>query len=84
MHTRKSYLPLAQASIKASGGRLVAAGQNILVFEGPSPGTRVAINQFDSVDAAQAWRNSDRFKEARKVGNKYARFRAFAVEGLPQ
>src|ERR1700689_2815221 len=81
---QKEYLPLAQASIKASGGRLVAAGQNILVFEGPSPGTRVAINAFDSLDAAQAWRNSDQFKEARKVGNKYAKFRSFAVEGLPQ
>jgi uncharacterized protein (DUF1330 family) len=81
---QKEYLPLAQASIRASGGRLIAGGQNIVVFEGPSPGTRVAINRFDSVDAAQAWRNSDQFKEARKVGDKYAKFRAFAIEGLPQ
>jgi uncharacterized protein (DUF1330 family) len=81
---QKEYLPLAQVSIKASGGRLIAAGQNIVVFEGPSPGTRVAINQFDSLDAAQAWRNSDQFKEARKIGDKYAKFRAFAIEGLPQ
>jgi uncharacterized protein (DUF1330 family) len=81
---QKEYLPLAQASIKASGGHLVAAGQNIVVLEGASPGTRVAINQFDSLDAVQVWRNSDQFKEARKVGDKYAKFRAFAVEGLPQ
>jgi uncharacterized protein (DUF1330 family) len=81
---QKEYLPVVQASIKAAGGRLIAAGQNILVFEGPSPGTRVAINRFDSVEAAQAWRNSDQFKEARKIGDKYAKFRAFAIEGLPQ
>lgn len=81
---QKEYVPLAQASIKASGGRLVAAGRNIVVYEGPSPGTRVAINAFDSLDAAQAWRNSDQFKEARKVGDKYAKFRSFAIEGLPQ
>ncbi len=81
---QKEYLPLTQASIKASGGRLVAAGQNIVVYEGPSPGTRVAINAFDSLDAVQAWRNSDPFKEARKVGDKYAKFRSFAIEGLPQ
>jgi uncharacterized protein (DUF1330 family) len=81
---QQNYLPLAQASIKAAGGRLIAAGQNIVVFEGPSPGTRVAINAFDSLDAAQAWRNSDSFKEARKVGDKYAKFSAFAVEGLAQ
>jgi uncharacterized protein (DUF1330 family) len=81
---QNEYLPLAQASIKASGGRLVAPGQNIIVYEGPSPGTRVAINAFDSLDTAQAWRNSDQFKEARKVGDRYTKFRAFAIEGLPR
>jgi uncharacterized protein (DUF1330 family) len=81
---QKEYLPLAQASIKAAGGHLIAAGQNITVFEGPSPGTRVAINQFDSLDAAQAWRDTDQYKEARKIGDKYAKFRTFAIEGLPQ
>jgi uncharacterized protein (DUF1330 family) len=81
---QKEYVPLAQASIKASGGHLVAASQNIVVLEGPSPGTRVAINQFESLDAVKVWRNSDQFKEARKVGDKYAKFRAFAIEALPQ
>jgi uncharacterized protein (DUF1330 family) len=81
---QKEYVPLAQASIKAGGGRLIAAGQNIVVFEGAPPATRVAINAFDSLGAAQAWRNSDSFKEARKVGDKYAKFRAFAVEGFAQ
>jgi uncharacterized protein (DUF1330 family) len=81
---QKEYLPLAQASIKASGGHLIAAGQDIVVFEGPSPGTRVAINQFDSLDAVRAWRDSGQFKEARKIGDRYAKFRAFAIEGLPQ
>lgn len=81
---QKEYVPVVQASIKAAGGRLIAGGQNILVFEGPSPGARVAINRFDSLDAVQAWRNSDQYKEARKIGDKYAKFRSFAVEGLPQ
>jgi uncharacterized protein (DUF1330 family) len=54
------------------------------VYEGPSPGTRVAINAFDNLAAVQAWRNSDQFKEARKIGDKYAKFRSFAIEGLPQ
>ncbi len=81
---QKDYVPLAQASIKASGGHLIAAGQNIVALEGSPPGTRVAINQFDSLEAVQAWRNSAPYKEARKIGDKYAKFRAFAVEGLPQ
>ena len=81
---QKEYVPLAQATIKASGGRLMAAGQNIVALEGPPPGTRVAINQFDSVDAVRAWRASADYKAARKIGDKYAKFRAFAIEGIPQ
>ena len=82
MRMHRHHVPLAQASITASGGRLVAATQNVV--DGSPPATRVAINWFDSIDAAQAWRNSDQYKEGRKVGDKYAKFRAFAVEGLPQ
>ncbi len=81
---QKEYVPLARASIKAAGGHLLAAGQNIVVFEGAPPKTRIAINQFDSMEAAQNWRNSVQYKEDRKVGDKYAKFRSFAVEGLPQ
>ena len=80
----KQYVPLTQASIKAAGGRLVAAGQNVVSFEGAPPGTRVAINEFDSIEAVQAWRASAQYKDARKVGEKYAKFRSFAIEGLPK
>ncbi len=81
---QKDFVPLAQASIKASGGHLIAAGQNIVALDGAPPGTRVVINQFDSLEAVRAWRNSAPFKEARKIGDKYAKFRVFAFEGLPQ
>jgi uncharacterized protein (DUF1330 family) len=81
---QKEYVPIVQATIKASGGRLLAAGQNFVALEGPPPGTRVAVNQFDSFEAVQAWRASADYKAARKIGDKYAKFRAFAVEGVPQ
>ena len=81
---QKEYAPIQQALIKAAGGHLLAAGQNIVSFEGAPPKTRVSINRFDSMEAAQIWRNSAEYKEARKVGDKYAKFRAFAVEGFPQ
>jgi len=80
----KEYVPLAQASIKAAGGHLVAASANAVSFEGAPPAKRIAINQFDSLERAQAWRNSAQYKDARKVGDKYATFRAFAVEGVAQ
>ena len=81
---QKEYVPMVQSTIKAAGGRLIAAGQNIVALEGPPPGTRVAINQFDSLEAVKAWRASADYKAARKIGDKYAKFRTFAIEGLPQ
>ena len=80
----KEYAPKAQALIKASGGRLLAAGQKITAIEGEPPKPRVAVQVWDSLEKIQAWRNSAEYKEIRKIGDKYAKFRAYAVEGLPQ
>ncbi len=80
----KDYAPLAQATIKSAGGTRLAAGQNITVFEGAPPKGRVAINRFDSLEQVKAWRDSAEYKEARKIGDKYATFRSFAIEGVPQ
>ena len=80
----KEYAPIAQALIKKSGGRLLAAGQKVTAIEGQPPKPRVAVLVWDSMEKLQAWRNSKEFKENRKIGDKYAKFRSFAVEGVPQ
>ena len=80
----KEYAPIAQASIKAAGGRLLAAGQNVTSVEGAPPTKRVAIQVWESMEKIQAWRNSAEYEKARETGDKYAKFRAFTVEGLPQ
>ena len=77
----KEYAPLAQASIKKSGGKLLAASQKVTSLEGAPPKARVAIQVWDSLEQVQAWRNSADYKEARKIGDKYATYRAFTVEG---
>jgi uncharacterized protein (DUF1330 family) len=80
----KEYAPVAQASIKAAGGRLLAAGQNVTSIEGAPPTKRVAIQVWDSMEKIHAWRNSAEYKKAREIGDKHAKFRAYTVEGLPQ
>jgi len=40
--------------------------------------------QWESLEKVQAWANSSEYKELRKIGDKYATFRIFAVEGLPK
>jgi uncharacterized protein (DUF1330 family) len=81
---RKEYAPKAQALIKKHGGRFLAAGEKVTAIEGAPPKTRVALQVWDSMEKIQAWRNSAELKELRKVGDKYAKFRAYTVEGLPQ
>lgn len=80
----KEYVPKAQALSKASGGRLLVQGGKVTPLDGEPPKSRVVIQQWDSIEKIQAWRSSKEFKEARKIGDKYAKFRSYAVEGLPQ
>ena len=81
---QKEYVPVAQASIKAGGGRILAAGQNITPIEGTPPKSTVAIVQWESIEQLNAYRKSAAFVDARKIGDKYAKFRTFAIEGMPQ
>jgi len=54
------------------------------VLEGQPPKGRVIVQAWDSIEKLQAWRNSKEFKELRKIGDKYAKFRSYAVEGVSQ
>jgi len=86
----KEYAPKAQAIIKAHGGRFIAIGgvagnlaKAITTFDGDPP-QRVAVQVWDSMDQIKAWRADPDYQALRKVGNQYAKFQSFAVEGLSQ
>lgn len=76
----KEYAPKAQALIDKSGGKRLAASQNVTSFEGQPPAKRVAIQLWASNEQYKAYRNSAEFKENRKIGDKYAKFRSYSVE----
>jgi uncharacterized protein (DUF1330 family) len=80
----KEFVPLARASIKNAGGKAVGASQKATSLEGAPQTARVTINVFDSLEKAQAWRTGAEYTAARKIGDKYATFRAYVVEGIPQ
>jgi uncharacterized protein (DUF1330 family) len=79
----KEYQAGAGALIKAAGGRYLAAGKATPI-EGAAPKSRVILLAWDSMEALQAWRDSAAFKDGRKIGEKYADFRSFAIAGMPQ
>ena len=76
----KEYVPTAQANIKKAGGKLVAATQSVTTIEGAPPAKRVAIQTWESVDKYQEFRKVN--AENRKIGDKYAKFRTYAVEAV--
>ena len=78
----KDFSPLARKALaEAPGYRALVLGGKTVAIEGPAPQTRVVINVFDSLDAAVQAYNSPDFKAAKKIGDKYATFRTYAVEG---
>ena len=79
----KEYAARARDMIKANGGRYLAAG-DATTFVGEPPKSRIAIFVFDDLQQIQTWLNSPEYKELRKVGEKYAKFRNYAVPGIPQ
>ena len=83
----KEFAPKAQASIKASGGKFVVIGgaggasaKPVSALVGVPP-KRVTIQTWDSVDAIKAWYNGSEYQDALKIGEKYATFRRYIVEG---
>src|ERR1700680_2432181 len=80
----KDYVPKAQAAIKAAGGKFLAAGGKTTTIEGEPPKSRVVIQQWDSLEKVQAYRDSAAFKDLLTMRNKLAKFLSFVVEGLPQ
>ena len=82
----KEYLPKAREIIKAHGGRLIAAagaaatGSQVVAIDGEAP-KRVVIYMYPSMEALQAWRNDPAYVQVRRVGEGYAKYHTFAVEG---
>jgi len=79
----KDFAPLAQAAIKAGGGKIIAGGIAKGV-EGDPPKARTVIQVWESEEQIEKWRNSPEQKKAREIGDKIAKFRAYKINGVPQ
>jgi uncharacterized protein (DUF1330 family) len=84
----REYLPKAREIIKSHGGRLIASGgaaangTPVVAVDGEAP-KRVIIYMYPDMASLQAWRNDPAYVEIRRVGEKYAKYHTFAVEGAP-
>jgi len=77
----KEFVPLATKALATGSEFKALARRNRTVsIEGAAP-KFVAINHFDNLDEAIKAYNSREYKEASKIGDKYATFRIYAIEG---
>jgi uncharacterized protein (DUF1330 family) len=83
----KEFAPKAQATIKAAGAKFIliggtaGAGAKPITGIAGTPPKRITVQQWESMDALNAWYKSEAYQEALKIGEKYATFRRYAVEG---
>jgi uncharacterized protein (DUF1330 family) len=78
----KEYAPLAAKALTTAGGKFLARGGKNVGIDGEPPKSRTNIVAFDSLEQARAAFASPEYREIRKTGEKYAKFRVWAVEGL--
>src|SRR6266567_4427963 len=77
-----AFTPLAQAAVKAAGGRTFnTAGGRVVAMEGAAVPKRVAINEWDSLEQAQAFYSSDAWKKLAPQRDKAVKtIRRYVVE----
>ena len=76
------YKQLAPAGIAAHGGRYLARGGRTEVLEGSWAPKRLVVVEFESVERARAWIDSEEYREARQLRHQTARTSMVVVEGL--
>ncbi len=82
MEKIKKYIELAPPSVKMYGGIYLVRGGAMELFEGNWDVPRLAMVQFDSMDAARRWYNSPEYTEARSHRQGLAEYKMLAVDGV--
>lgn len=78
----EEYKRLGPPSIAAFGGRYVVRGGQIEVLEGDWQPNRIVVLEFDTIEKARVWVNSEEYAPARKLRQAAARSRMIVVAGV--
>jgi len=76
------YKEASPAAVAAGGGRFVARGGELAVFEGEWQPSRLVILEFPDLETARRWYASETYQEAKKLRDGAAQLNMVAVEGL--
>jgi uncharacterized protein (DUF1330 family) len=78
----EEYKKLASATVEKYGGKYIIRGGAVETLEGDWDPKRIVVLQFDSIQRAKEWLNSEEYREPRKMRHRTARTRMVVVEGV--
>ena len=78
----EDYKAASPGAIAAAGGRFVARGGELAVLEGDWSPSRIVILEFEDLEAARRWYDSDEYRAARALRAGAANLNIVAVEGV--
>ena len=78
----EDYKRLAPGAIEACGGKYLARGGETILFEGSQEPSRIVVLEFESLEKAQAFVDSEEYREVKAIRHASAISRIYAVEGV--
>jgi uncharacterized protein (DUF1330 family) len=78
----RRYGELAPPTIAAHGGRYIVRGGALETLEGGWAPQRVAVLEFESVEQARRWWESEEYREAKAMRQRAGRTRMILVDGV--
>ena len=78
----EEYKKLTPASIAEYGGKFIVRGGRTITVEGDWKPQRIVVAEFDSLERAQQWWQSEGYEKAKKIRHASADTRMIIVEGV--
>jgi uncharacterized protein (DUF1330 family) len=76
------YKAASPSSVAAGGGRFLVRGGELAVLEGDWQPSRLVMLEFENLQAAKQWYESELYQEAKKLREGAAHFRMVSVQGI--
>lgn len=76
------YREMVPATLASYGGRYLVRGGEVQTLEGDWDPSRFVVIEFDSVEQAKRWWDSDEYREARDLRQANAKTQMIVVEGV--
>jgi uncharacterized protein (DUF1330 family) len=76
------YTAAAPGAVAAGGGSFLVRGGEVAVLEGDWHPDRLVVIEFEDIEAANRWYESEVYQEAKKLREGAAGFHAIVVQGV--